>query len=117
MADDNMHGDAAPATGHSHTLGGIILVILGLVVGGGWTVAMLLGESLVMGTGGPHPNDIGIPVGTIITGLASVALVVSGVVLMTSTQARNLVRTAFWIAAVAAAGYVFGFVACFAAHQ
>jgi hypothetical protein len=80
---------------------------------------MFLGESLLLGTGGPKPNEF--PFGTLLSGVATLLLIVAGVLLVVAggpsgsgvvAAGKNLGTWAFWLAALAAAGYVFGFVVC-----
>jgi hypothetical protein len=93
--------------------------VAGVVCGGIWTFAMFLGESLLLGTGGPKQNEF--PYGTLLTAAATLLLIVAGILLLMAggSSSQGVVATgkklgtwAFWLAALAAAGYVFGFVVC-----
>jgi hypothetical protein len=96
---------------------GEVLIVGAVLLGGLWTFAMLLGEALMMGTGRPHRGP-DIPIGTIITGVASLLLLAAGIRLTlsgnTAAMAQNVAATAGWLAAAAAACYVLGFAVCLA---
>jgi hypothetical protein len=101
---------------------GVILIILGLVGGGCWTLAILLGESLIQGIGGPR-SDHTYYFGTILTALATIALIVAGILLVKASSAaaaiaagKNLVTAALCLMAAAVAAYIFGFVVCWTGH-
>ncbi len=115
-----MDANTASPRGSGTFLVGVMLVGAGLVYGGAWTLLVLLGEIVLMGTGGPHTDESQVPFGTILTGLATLGMIVAGVLLIIAsrpgTTGRGLATTGFWMVAGAAAAYVFGFVLCVSGH-
>jgi hypothetical protein len=95
----------------SRTTWGVLLIIVGIVAGGNWTFAMFVGESLMIES---HANQM--YYGTILTAAATLALIVSGVLVVRSRTAKHLATAGLWLIAAAAAGYVFGFTVCLVAH-
>ena len=111
---DDARNLSEPSGGRGRFRWGILLIVAAMICGGGWTIAMFIGESMMLGTGGPHENDT--YYGTMLTAAATVVLLVAGALLVSSQATRKLATTAFWLAAAAVAGYVFGFVVCLVAH-
>jgi hypothetical protein len=125
--EDNQKTPTPPKTPYApsrSTDSGIALVVMGGVCGGCiWTAAMLVGESWMLGSGGPHKGEIQIPLGTIITAAATLLTIVAGLMLLTASKqssqnvvnvGKNLGAVALWLTVLAAAGYLFGFVVCLA---
>jgi hypothetical protein len=116
MSSDNP--DPAPVRNSGRILAGVLLILVGVVLGGGWTVLMFIGESFTLAE--QHAQGSRIPIGTILTATASVAIIAAGVVMIRAarvgqagvTAGGSLVATAFWLVAGAAAAYLFGFVLC-----
>ena len=105
--NDSHPPSPAPASGGKGW--GILLIVVGLLFGGAWTVAIFVGEWLTQGVGGPGPDHM-YYFGTALTGAASLALVVAGVMLVSG--AGKYASTALWLTLAAAAAYVFGFAVC-----
>ncbi len=97
---------------------GILLIVGGILGGGCWTVLTYMVEGLVWG--GDHSGAPGrpIPFASLVAAVSTGALILAGVLLTSAANpeqgptAKGVAKTAFWVMALAAAGYVFGFVLC-----
>jgi hypothetical protein len=105
---------------------GVLLIVCGLTFGLLGTLAMFMGESLMLATPpGRGRSELDFHYGTLLTFVASVLLVASGVALLVAARSsqglaaagRGGARLAFWLAALAFAAYIFGFVVCVAEAQ
>jgi hypothetical protein len=122
-----------PLSASKRKVCGTLLIIFG-IVGGSWSLAMYFGESLVQapqrlsalngrppeprGTGRIQSDSIDYS-GTVLSALATLALIAAGVMLIRAgsvadavTAGKGLVTTGIVLTIAAAAAYVFGFVVC-----
>jgi hypothetical protein len=90
---------------------GTLLIVAAVICGGGCTIAMYIGESLMLPIGRSYSNYYG----TMLAAAATVALVVAGALLNSAQTTRKLATAAFWLAALSMAVYVFAYVVCLVA--
>jgi ribosomal protein L37AE/L43A len=102
---------------------GILLLIVGVGYGGMWTMLLFVGESLMMATARAPQDEF--HTGTTLTVTATVFLIVAGLLLLVAGKpsgqvviaaGKKLASVAIGLTALAAAVYVFGFLAC-CAHR
>jgi hypothetical protein len=96
---------------------GIVLIVIGTVLGGSWTFAVFIGESLILGEG-QNAANFGY-FGTVLTAVATSTLVAAGVVLIVGSSrsaaagvSNMLVSTGVFLILAAIAAYIFGIAVC-----
>jgi len=119
MEPDEPLQNYRPPLGIDRKVSGLLLIIFGIVGGGIWTFAVALGEQIKQG--GLYSGDARIDYyGALLTGLASVCVIVAGVLLVVASnylsadviaKGKTLGITGLLLAAAAAA-YIVGFVVC-----
>jgi hypothetical protein len=105
--------------GNGRKVVGTFLVICGINAGSAWTLATYIVELLIQGMVHPPPIDGIHHDGALLAAAATLALVISGALLIAAGSAANrltntriLVAVSLCMTVVAAAGYVFGFSSC-----
>jgi hypothetical protein len=124
-APDEAPSTPPPKSSTGRTVLGVLLILFGLTFGLLWTLAMFAGESLMLATPpGRGRSEFDFHYGTLLTVVASVLVVASGIALLVAGRSSHGLaaagrgaRLAIWLAALVVAGYIFGFVVCVAEGQ
>jgi hypothetical protein len=99
---------------------GVVLIVLGLIGGTIWTLAINLGETFSRAEKG---QEVPVPFATILTAIASLLLITGGVFLIRSgsssaqqivSAGKTMMTAALVTIGISAAVYIFGFLVCLA---